>query len=93
MTDSLFSRNMREKMKRTATLLACGLLSMASSLANGGGHGEDSSTDKLLGVGGGLLVYSLVRRHQKVKRVCNSKRRLLADSENPVPPRTPTPKG
>ena len=80
-------------MKRTGTLLACGLLSIVSGMASDGTRGQSSSTDKLLGVAGGLLVFGLVRRHQNVKRVCNSKRRLSADSEKPVPPRTPTPNG
>lgn len=80
-------------MTSTGKFLACGLLSMAYGLANDGGRTKDSSTDRLLGVGGGLLVFSLDRRHQNVKRVCNSKRRLSADSEKPVPPSTPTPKG
>ncbi len=78
-------------MKRTGILVACGLLSIASAMANDGAGGKSSSTDKLLGLSGGLVVFSLVRRHQNVKRVCNSNRRLSADSENPVPPSTPTP--
>ncbi len=80
-------------MKRAGIFLACGALSIVCALANDGGRGRNSADDKLMGVGGGLLVFGLVRRHQNVKRVCNSNRRLSADSENPVPPSTPTPKG
>jgi hypothetical protein len=58
---------------------------------------ESQSTSMITGqpdyFGGTVRATMPISWNQKLNRACSSNLRLLADSENPVPPRVPTPYG